>query len=68
MLALKTPLQYLGFFSFYHLEAAVKILKPIAVIFQTAAFMRCSFQMNGNNRKLPPRSILWGHFRFIQYF
>lgn len=56
------------FFFFFTSEVAVKILKPIAMIFQTAAFMRCSFQMNGNNRKLPSHSILWGHFRFIQYF
>lgn len=56
------------FFFFFTSEVAVKILKPIAMIFQTAAFMRCSFQMNGNNRKLPSHSVLWGHFRFIQYF
>lgn len=41
-------------FLFTTLEVAVKILKPIAIMFQTAAFMRCSFQMNGNNRNSLP--------------
>lgn len=67
MLALKIPLQYLALFSFYYLGSALKILKPIAVIFQTAAFMRCSFQMNGNNRNSLPIPVC-GAFQIYTIF